>query len=45
MEEKEVSSSLHQQVVLETQELHDVKSMGNQESKGYIEEWFHSISC
>jgi len=45
MEEKEVSSSLHQQVVLETQELHDMTTMGNQESKGYIEDWFHSISC
>jgi len=45
MEEKEVSSSLRQQVVLETQELHDMTTMGNQESKGYIEDWFHSISC
>ena len=43
MEENEVSSSLHQQVILKAQELHDMMAMGNQESKGYIEDWFHSI--
>ena len=51
MEENEVSSSLHQHAfktnkTLDTQfseELHDMKTMGNQEIKGYIEEWFHSI--
>jgi len=48
MEEYEVSSSLHQQVVeinktLETQELQEMKNVGNQESKGYIEDFFHSI--
>ena len=43
MEENEVSSSLHQQVVLKSQCLHDMMAMENQESKGYIEDWFHSI--
>jgi len=45
MEENEVSSRLHQQVILKAQELHDMMAMGNQESKGYIEDWFHSIIC
>jgi len=36
---------LHQQAVLEAQELHDMMAMGNQENKGYIEYWFHSIIC
>ena len=45
MEENEVSSRLHQQVVLKAQELHDMIAMGNQEIKGYIEDWFHSIIC
>lgn len=45
VEEKEVSSSLRQQVVLETKELHDMTTMGNQESKDYIEDWLHFISC
>ena len=36
MEENEVSSRLHQQVILKSQELHDMMAMGNQESKGYI---------
>ena len=43
MKENEVSSSLHQQTILKTQELHDMMAMENQESKGYIEDWFHSI--
>ena len=43
MEENELTSSLHQQTILKAQELHDMMAMGNQESKGYIEDWFHSI--
>ena len=43
LKENEVSSSPHQQTILNTQELHDMMDMGNQESKGYIEDWFHSI--
>ena len=45
MEENEVSFSLHQQAILKAQELHGMMAMGNQESKGYIEDWFHSIIC
>ena len=45
MKENEVSSSLHQQTILKAQELHDMMAMGNQGSKGYIEDWFHSIIC
>ena len=45
MKENEVYSSLHQQTILKAQELHDTMTMGNQESKGYIEDWFHSIIC
>jgi len=45
MEENEVSFSLHQQAILKAQELHDMMAMGNQESKGYIGDWFHSIIC
>ena len=36
MEENEASSSLHQQVVLKTQELHDMTDMENQEVKDII---------
>ena len=43
MKENEVSSSLHQKTILKAQELHDTIAMGNQESNGYIEDWFHSI--
>ena len=43
MEENEVSCRLHQQTILKAQELHGM--MGNQESNGYIEDWFHSITC
>ena len=43
MEENEVSFSMHQQVILKAQELHDMMAMGNQEIKRYIEDWFHSI--
>ena len=43
MEANEVSSRLHQQTILKAQELHGM--MGNQESNGYIEDWFHSITC
>ena len=43
MKENEVSFSVHQQAVLNTQEFHDMMAMGNQESKGYIEDWFNSI--
>jgi len=45
MEENEVSYSMYQQVILKPQELHDIMAMGNQQSKGYIENWFHSITC
>ncbi len=45
MEENEVSFTMHQQAILKAQELHDMMAMGNQESKGYIEDWFHSITC
>ena len=45
MEENEVSFTMHQQAILKAQELHDMMAMGNQESKGYIEDWFHSIIC
>lgn len=45
MEEKEVYFSMHQQVILKAQELHDMIAMGNQESNEYIEDWFHSIIC
>ena len=38
MEENEVSFSMHQQVILKAQELHDMMVMENQESKGYIED-------
>ena len=45
MEENEVSFTMHQQAILEAKELHDMMAMGNQESKEYIEDWFHSIIC
>ena len=45
MGKNEVSSSLHQQAILKAQELHHMMDMGNQSSKGYIEDWFHSITC
>jgi len=45
MEENEVSFSMHQQVILKAQELHDMMAMGNQETKEYIEDWFHCIIC
>ena len=45
MGKNEVSFNLHQQAILKAQELHDMMAMGNQESKGYIEDWFHSITC
>ena len=45
MKENEVSSSLHQQTILKPQEFHDTMDMENQGSKGYIEDWFHSIIC
>ena len=45
MEENEFYSSMHQQAILKTQELHDMTAMGNQESKRYIEDWFLSIIC
>jgi len=38
MEKIEVSSSLHQQIVSKDQELRYMMVMGNQESKGYIED-------
>ena len=43
MKENEVSSSLHQKAILNTQEIYDMMAMRNQESKGYIEDLFHSI--
>ena len=43
MEENELTSSLYQQTILKAQEPHDM--MENQENKGYIEDWFHSITC
>ena len=45
MEENEVSFTMHQQAILKAQELHDMMAMRNQKSKGYIEDWFHSIIC
>ena len=36
MGKNEVSFSMHQQVILKAQELHDMMDMGNQQSKGYI---------
>jgi len=36
---------MYQQAILKAQELHDMMAMRNQESKGYIEYWFHSITC
>ena len=45
MEENEVSFTMHQQAILKAQELHDMMAMRNQESKGYIEDWFHSVIC
>ena len=39
----EVSFSLHQRAILKAQELHGMMATGNQESKGYIEYWLHSI--
>ena len=45
MEENEVSFSLHQQAILKAQELHDMMATVNHQSKGYIEDWFHSITC
>lgn len=45
MEENEVSFSVHQQAILKDQELHHMMAMGNQKSNGYIEDWFHSITC
>ena len=45
MEENELTSSLHQQTILKAQELHDAMAMVNQESKGYIKDWFQSIIC
>jgi len=45
MEENEVCFSLHQQAILKVQDLHGMMAMGNQESKKYIEDWFHSIIC
>jgi len=44
MGRNEVFSSLHQQVILKTQELHNMMDMANQESKGYIEDWFQFIT-
>ena len=43
MEENEVSCRLRLQTILKAQELHGM--MGNQERNGYIEDWFHSITC
>ena len=43
MEKNEVSCRLRQQTIFKAQELHGM--MGNQESNGYIEDWFHSIMC
>ena len=34
MKENKISSSLHQQAILNTKKLHDMMAMGNQESKG-----------
>ena len=45
MEENEVSYSMYQQAILKAQELHSMMAIGNQESKGYIEGWFKSITC
>ena len=45
MEENELTSSLHQQTILTAQELNDMMDMRNQENDGYIEDWFHSITC
>jgi len=45
MEENEVSFSMHQQVILKDQELHNMMVTGNQQSKEYIENWFHSTTC
>lgn len=45
MEKNEVSFSMHQQTILKAQELHGMMAMGNKESNGYIDDWFHSITC
>ena len=45
MPKSKAKGHLYEQTILKAQELHDTMAMGNQESKGYIEDWLHSIIC